>query len=83
MGDAIAHLVRDAPELIPIYGHRAIPAEPPEAGNPVFSIVQTDVMVYGSNLHEYLINEFKPRSPGGAVVRSVEVRPIRFWDLRS
>jgi hypothetical protein len=80
VGEVIAQLVRDAPALIPVYGHRAIPSEPPEAGNPVFSIVQTDVMIFGSNLREYLINEFKPRSPGGAVARSVEVRTIRFWD---
>jgi len=75
----VAQLVRDAPVLIPVYGHRAIPNEPLEAGNPVFSLVQTDVIVYGSNLREYLVNEFHPRPPGGAVLRSVDVREIRFW----
>jgi hypothetical protein len=75
----VAQLVRDAPVLIPVYGNRAIPNEPLEAGNPVFSVVQTDVIVYGSSLREYLLNEFHPRPPGGAVLRSVVVREIRFW----
>jgi hypothetical protein len=78
--ELIRREVDSAPTLIPVYGHRAIPNEPLEAGNPVYSIVQTDIVVYGSNLREYLINEFHPRPPGGAVVHSAEVRTIRFWD---
>jgi hypothetical protein len=72
-------LVR-APRLIPVYGHRAIPNDPMESGNPVLSVVQTDVIIYGANLREYLINEFHARPPGGAVVHSSDVRSIRFWD---
>ena len=68
-----------APTLIPVYGHRAIPNDPMEAGNPVFSVVQTDVIVYGSNLREYLVNEFHPRPPGGSRLLSVGGREIRFW----
>jgi hypothetical protein len=63
-----------APALVPIYGHRAIPNEPLSAGNPVFSVWQTDVIIYGSDLGEYLTNEFARGdtiSPGG--------RRIRFW----
>ena len=33
----IEQALADAPALVPIYLHRAIPNEPLEAGNPVFS----------------------------------------------
>src|SRR5687767_12231522 len=38
--------IDQAPRLIPIYGHRFIPAQPIEAGNPVFSVHQTDIIYY-------------------------------------
>jgi hypothetical protein len=47
-----------APPLIPVYRHRYIPAEPSQPGNPVFSIHQSDVIVYGSSLASYLAAEF-------------------------
>jgi hypothetical protein len=47
-----------APALVAVYGHRYIPAEPGLAGNPVFSIHQSDVIVYGSSLASYLAAEF-------------------------
>lgn len=31
------------PRLLPLWGHRYLPCDPPIAGNPVFSITQTDV----------------------------------------
>src|SRR5437016_10295710 len=46
--------VAAAPRLIPIAGHRYIPAEPALAGNPVFSVHQTDIIYYGSDLVTYL-----------------------------
>ncbi len=33
-----------APRLIPVFSHRYLPAEPNEAGNPVFSVYQTDII---------------------------------------
>jgi len=33
-----------APRLVPIFGHRFLPTEPLERGNPVFSVVQTDII---------------------------------------
>jgi hypothetical protein len=44
--------------LIPICSHRYIPAAPHEAGNPVFSVHQTDIIYYGADLMDYLQNEF-------------------------
>lgn len=50
--------VAEAPTLIPIYSHRYIPGEPQEAGNPIFSVYQTDIIYYGVDLASYFINEF-------------------------
>jgi hypothetical protein len=74
--DVVAAIVDDAPPLIPIYAHRGIPNEPLEHGNPVFSIMQTDIIVYGRDLADYLRHEFhraerrEPEAPP---------RTIRFW----
>jgi hypothetical protein len=46
------------PKLLPVYGHRFLAAEPCRCGNPVFSIMQTDIIYYGSDLSHYLVNEF-------------------------
>jgi len=46
------------PKLLPIHSHRFLAAEPCRSGNPVFSIVQTDIIYYGANLAHYLVNEF-------------------------
>ncbi|ENX42777.1 hypothetical protein [Acinetobacter sp. NIPH 2100] len=46
------------PQLIPIYSHRYIPATPLENGNPIFSIMQTDIIYYGTDLINYFCNEF-------------------------
>lgn len=46
------------PKLLPIFGHRFLAADPCSAGNPVFSILQTDIIYYGANLAQYLVNEF-------------------------
>jgi hypothetical protein len=76
--DVATELVRSAPDLIPIYGHRGIPDEPLEPGNPVFSVVQTDVIVYGVDLEDYLRNEFHRQH-----LRPVTAaeRDIRFWTV--
>jgi hypothetical protein len=69
--------VAAAPTLILIFGHRYIPDEPVLAGNPVFSVHQTDIIYYGWDLTHYLADEFSgPQSPVPAPV----TRPIRFWD---
>lgn len=75
-------LVANAPRLIPVYQHRMIPDAPHEAGNPVFSVHQTDIIVYGTDLRDYLAHEFLMTEseqfdwsvPSGT-------RPIAFWDM--
>jgi hypothetical protein len=51
-----------APALIPVYKHRYAPALPTR-GLPVFSVVQTDVVVSGVDLTDYLHAEFGVGSP--------------------
>lgn len=69
----VTRAVAAAPRLIPIYGHRYIPAEPSASGNPVFSVYQTDIIIYGSNLETYLLAEAK-------LARIVaDAREIRDW----
>lgn len=52
-----------APFMIPIYGHRYIPAVPCESGNPIFSVHQADIIHYGFNLPLYLYAEFEVPNP--------------------
>lgn len=69
--------VAAAPRLIPIVGHRYLPAEPLSAGNPVLSVYQTDIIYYGDELATYLRCEFHRLSYANAVHKTV--RRIRFW----
>lgn len=71
-------LVAAAPRLIPVFSHRMIPDEPHEAGNPVFSVHQTDIIHYGFDLADYLRHEF---GLPGREPWPERVRPIRYWDL--
>lgn len=53
-----------APRLVPVYAHRYLPAGRGTAGHPVLSIYQTDVICYGSDLADYVDQEFG-NPPGG------------------
>jgi hypothetical protein len=76
----IARKLAEVPALIPIYAHRAIPNEPLERGNPVFSFWQpVDTIVYGSDLEDYLRREFATSPAGRWTPISSLGRPIRFW----
>ncbi|GAB2853418.1 hypothetical protein ACFQ0P_15695 [Microbacterium insulae] len=48
------------PQLVPLYGHRYLPADPHGTRAPVLSVYQTDVIVYGDDLLDYLHHEFRP-----------------------
>ena len=73
-----SELVAAAPRLIPVCGHRMIPDEPHLPGNPVFSVHQTDIIIYGSDLEAYLRHEFHLGAPG---TEPEDARPVRFWDI--
>lgn len=69
----VERILRTAPRLIPLIGHRFIPEEPSAEGNPVFSMHGFDTIYYGANLVEYFRNEFGGKHEVGPV------RRIAFW----
>lgn len=73
--------VSAAPRLIPICSHRYLPESPCEAGNPVFSVHQTDVIYYGCDLWDYIRNEFGPHELHWQHSAADENGPriIEFW----
>jgi hypothetical protein len=77
--EAAAIIRRDyetAPILVPVYGHRCIASRPKAAGNPVFSIVGIDIIIYGTNLLNYFKKEFHLKA-----LVAVKSKPIKidFW----
>ncbi|MFF0497168.1 hypothetical protein ACFYU5_12235 [Nocardia aobensis] len=50
--------LEDAPQLVPVFGHRFLPGIAGQWGHPVLSIVQTDAIYYGLDLSDYLRHEF-------------------------
>lgn len=70
-----------APQLIPIFAHRMMPAEPHLSGNPVFSVHQTDIIYYGVDLRDYLNHEFLAREDVGVWPIPDDIRRIEFWNI--
>ena len=70
-------VVNAAPKLIPVYSHRYIPSDPSLSGNPVLSVVQTDIIRYGDDLVSYFHAEFGGPLPVPSSAPSP--RRIRFW----
>jgi len=48
----------EVPRLVPVYGHRFLPAGRGTSGHPVMSIHQTDMIYYGADLADYIEREF-------------------------
>jgi hypothetical protein len=65
------------PELLPVFGHRFLAAEPCRVGNPVFSIVQAEIVHYGSSLAHYLLNEFVEQDLSHT--RPEDIQRIEIW----
>ena len=80
LADALAVAKRHiaaAPRLIPVFGHRYVPASPRESGNPVFSVYQTDVIYYGRNLSDYWAREC--RKIALREIQESELRHVPLW----
>ena len=77
----VRRLVAAAPVLVPVYGHRMIPDRPSIAGNPVFSVHQTDIIYYGTDLRDYLIHEFLADKEVGIWPIPDSVRQVEFWEI--
>ncbi len=69
--------MRSAPRLIPLFSHRYIPSEPSVAGNLVLSIHQTDIVVYGEDLLDYVCHEFNQPRPAREMNESATTLP--YW----
>jgi hypothetical protein len=74
--EVLRSVVSHAPKLIPLIGHRFLPEEPCESGNPVFCVHQADVIYYGADLNDYFEREF-----AGSDHRPWpdQIKHIRFW----
>ncbi|MBS0410740.1 MAG: hypothetical protein JSR86_12555 [Proteobacteria bacterium] len=73
--EVVGRVVAQAPKLIPLISHRYLPSDPHEAGNPVFSVYQSDVIYYGADLADYFERELMdPHRPLPG-----HIRHIRFW----
>lgn len=73
---AARRYLQAAPRLVPLYGHRLLPAAPAVAPSPVFSVHQTDVIYYGDDLADYVAHECKlpqPTKASGSRLR------VAFW----
>jgi hypothetical protein len=68
------HLAR-VPRLVPVYANRYLPAGRGSAGHPVLSVTQTDVVVVGSDLADYLDHQFGPDGTGPTTARPT----VDFW----
>ncbi|MEV0131092.1 hypothetical protein AB0H83_21835 [Dactylosporangium sp. NPDC050688] len=51
------HLTK-VPQLIPVYSHRYLPPGRGTSGHPVLSVYQTDIICYGTDLLDYVYQEF-------------------------
>lgn len=66
-----------APMMVPVYGHRYLPAERGTFGHPVLSIWQTDIIYYGLDLADYIDQEF---GRSGSIEEAREPRAsVEFW----
>ncbi|MCY1071055.1 hypothetical protein OV090_40310 [Nannocystis sp. RBIL2] len=67
-------LVAGAPRLLPIYGHRYVLAEGPTL---VLSVWQSDIIVYGRDLRDYLLQELVDAEYERPA--TVDTAAIPFW----
>ena len=44
--------------MVPVYAHRYLPAGRGSYGHPVLSMFETDIVIYGTDLAEYIDHEF-------------------------
>jgi hypothetical protein len=77
---AARQALQGAPKLVPLYSHRFLPSEPTQPGNPVLSVMQSDVIYYGQDLLDWFDREFHlgtTRSP----VETTRRLPFWAWFL--
>jgi hypothetical protein len=61
------------PRMVPVYGHRYLPAGRGTFGHPVLSMYQTDIICYGANIADWVSADFGAGGLG-------ECEPtVEFW----
>jgi hypothetical protein len=71
--------LNQVPVLVPVYGHRFLPAGRGTFGHPVMSIWQTDIIYYGLDLAEYIHEEFGGRGPNYVASAEEPQATVPFW----
>jgi hypothetical protein len=66
------------PALLPVFGHRYLPAAPAPAGSPVFALAD-DVRIYADDLLAYAGLEFGFAGATAAASAERELVPVPFW----
>ncbi|MFD0599441.1 SMI1/KNR4 family protein [Catellatospora coxensis] len=59
-----ARMLAQVPAMVPVYGHRYLPAGRGLSGHPVLSMWQTDIIYYGMDLVDYIDSEFGRQGHG-------------------
>jgi hypothetical protein len=80
--DAVATarvMLARVPRLVPVYGHRFLPAGRGTAGHPVLSVVQTDIIFYGADLVDYIRQEFGGPGTDRTEQRRAPAAAVTFW----
>lgn len=67
------------PRLVPVFGHRFLPAGRGDFGHPVMSVWQTDIICYGMDLAEYIHQEFGGPGPDRPDEHRNPVATVAFW----
>jgi hypothetical protein len=72
------HLAR-VPRMVPVYAHRYLPAGRGTFGHPVLSIWQTDIIYYGTDLLDYVHQEFGGPGTDRTDPRWEPLGSVPFW----
>ncbi|MFF2197561.1 hypothetical protein [Streptomyces sp. NPDC058157] len=69
----------EVPTMVPVYSHRFLPAGRGAYGHPVLSMYQTDIIVYGDDLVDYVHHEFGGLRSDRPVVAGDLEATVPFW----
>jgi hypothetical protein len=77
--ERVRKVLAAAPKLIPLYAHRYLPEQPFERGNPVFSVMQSDVVYYGTSVDDWLVREEHGTRDMPTIDPDTPPKEIPFW----
>lgn len=77
--EAAQTYLASVPRMIPVYGHRYLPAGRGTHGHPVLSMWQTDIIYYGYDLIDYVAHEFGGQGASRNEARRTPQATVPFW----